>query len=255
MTYKLIAIDMDNTLLNSKKEITDKNKDIIKLAKNKGIKIVLCSGRFYNEMYSYVKELGLFENNQYMITNGGAIIENCNKKRIYQDTMSLTSCHKLSSFLESHYINFQFVEINGQTYSRFEEWEKAKQKNNKLEIVKVLFQDSREVLDQLSYKIVKQFGQDFFVVRPGDEFLEMFPKNVNKGQAVKWLSKYLHIDLKQVMAIGDMYNDISMIELAGNGIAMGNAVDKVKDVSDHVTLNNEQSGVGVAIEKYALGLS
>lgn len=254
MTYKLIATDMDNTLLNSQKKITEKNKQAIQLAKDSGIKVVLCSGRFHDEMVNYASELGLFESNQYMITNGGSIIEDCSGKRLYQATLSMDECNGIAELLDRKQISYEFVEINGKTFSNFEVLIKAKQKNNDLEIGKILFQDSKSKLDTLSPQIHNYFDDEYFVVRPGDEFLEIFPNDVNKGHAVMWLADYLNIDLKQVMTIGDMDNDIPMLKIAGNGVAMGNAANEVKQVSDVITLDNDHSGVGVAIARYALHL-
>ena len=88
MTYKLIALDMDDTLLTSQKTISDKNKEMIQKALSKGIKVVLCSGRTHNAVVDYAKELGIKGADQYMITNGGAIIENLEGKIIYQRMMS-----------------------------------------------------------------------------------------------------------------------------------------------------------------------
>jgi HAD-superfamily hydrolase, subfamily IIB len=82
--------------------------------------------------------------------------------------------------------------------------------------------------------------------------LEIFPKDVNKGAALTALAKELNLDLSETMAMGDRDNDIPMLKIAGKGVAMGNALPGVKESSDYVTTDNNSSGVGKAIEKFAL---
>ncbi|WP_263969807.1 HAD-IIB family hydrolase [Companilactobacillus kimchii] len=89
-------------------------------------------------------------------------------------------------------------------------------------------------------------------MRTGVGYLEIFPNNVNKGEAVKYLAQQLEIELKDILAIGDRDNDISMLEVAGTGVAMGNAQVGVKAVSDYVTTDNNHDGVGDAIEKFVI---
>lgn len=88
MKYKLIALDMDDTLLTSEKTVSQKNREMIQRALNKGIKVVLCSGRTHNAVIGFAKALGIAGPDQYMITNGGAIIENMDGKIVFQKMMS-----------------------------------------------------------------------------------------------------------------------------------------------------------------------
>lgn len=251
MKYRLVGIDMDNTLLNDSKEITDLNKESIRKALNQGCKIVLCSGRFHKEMIDYADILGIKGSNQYLITNGGAVIENANGQKIIQTTLSNNDCEKISSWLSQNNISYQLVEINGQEFS-FNNWLNFQNNNRGLGIAKVLLEDDKSGLDNISKMIHQVFDENYYVVRPADEFLEILPKGVNKGIAIEKLAKKLNFDMQQVLTIGDMDNDIPMIEVAGKGIAMSNAVDIVKQVADDITLDNNNSGVGVAISKFVL---
>lgn len=251
MKYRLVGIDMDNTLLNDSKEITDLNKESIRKALNQGCKIVLCSGRFHKKMIDYADILGIKGSNQYLITNGGAVIENANGQKIIQTTLSNNDCEKISSWLSQNNISYQLVEINGQEFS-FNNWLNFQNNNRGLGIAKVLLEDDKSGLDNISKMIHQVFDENYYVVRPADEFLEILPKGVNKGIAIEKLAKKLNVDMQQVLTIGDMDNDIPMIEVAGKGIAMSNAVDIVKQVADDITLDNNNSGVGVAISKFVL---
>ncbi|TGD25402.1 HAD family phosphatase [Companilactobacillus suantsaicola] len=270
MDYKLIALDMDDTLLTSEKTISTKNISVIKKALAKGIKVVLCSGRTHNAITGYAETLGISGSEQYMITNGGGIIENMDGKVIYQQTLSNQFYREFVDFAQRNRLNYNVVDSKGQTYtSHFENIDKytitqAFENDNGLlirepdelpgdfEIVKAIINGNEKKLDSISQMVHERFDQDYFVVRTGVGFLEIFPQHVNKGVAVKNLAESLDIDLKQVIAMGDRDNDIPMIKLAGVGVAMDNATEGVKEVCDFVTADNNHDGVGLAIEKFAL---
>ncbi|AUI71056.1 Cof-type HAD-IIB family hydrolase [Companilactobacillus alimentarius] len=270
MSYKLIALDMDDTLLTSEKTISKKNQTMIKQALKQGIKVVLCSGRTHNAITNYIKILGISGPDQYMITNGGGIIENMEGKIIYHDTLSNAFYREFVDFIKKNQLHYNVVDSQGNTYTSHVEWidkytiTQAFENENGLyirepeelpddfEIVKAIINGEAKQLDEISDMVHEHFDQNYFVVRTGVGFLEIFPKNVNKGEAVKHLAGQLGIDLKEVMAMGDRDNDIPMIKIAGKGVAMDNATSGAKKVSDYVTADNNHDGVGLAIEKFAL---
>jgi len=108
-------------------------------------------------------------------------------------------------------------------------------------------------MSRLTSLIHETYDDEYFIVRTDAEDLELFPKHVNKGQAMRYLAKHLKIDLSEIMAIGDMDNDLPILSIVGKSVAVKNATDQVKFVCDSVTDDNEHSGVAMAIEKYALG--
>jgi HAD-superfamily hydrolase, subfamily IIB len=120
------------------------------------------------------------------------------------------------------------------------------------EITKAIINGEENEIDSISEMVHQKFDKDYFVVRTGVGFLEIFPKDVNKGAALTALAKELNLDLSETMAMGDRDNDIPMLKIAGKGVAMGNALPGVKESSDYVTTDNNSSGVGKAIEKFAL---
>ncbi|MQS74865.1 HAD family phosphatase [Lactobacillus halodurans] len=270
MDYKLIALDMDDTLLTSEKSISKKNKEVIKKALEQGIKIVLCSGRTHNAVVKYTKSLGISGKDQYIITNGGAIIENLAGEIIAQKTMTNKFYREFVKFIKDNDLQYNVVDNQGNTYTSQRNWidkytimqayendnglyfKEPDQLPNDFEIVKAIINGDEAQLDQISEMVHKRFDQDYFVVRTGVGFLEIFPKDVNKGEAIKVLAKKLNLDLSSVIAMGDRDNDIPMIKLVGKGIAMGNALPDVKAASDYVTEDNNHDGVGLAIEKFAL---
>lgn len=267
MNYKLIAIDMDDTLLTSAKEISLKNKEMIQQAIAKGIKVVLCSGRPHKAMYSYAKSLGITGTDHYMITNGGAIIENMDGEIFYRKTLSNEFYREFVSFVREHDLPYCVLDVQGNTYTSnfdfIDDYTIAMAFENSrglyikepeelpidFEITKAVINGNEQRLDDVTEFINQRFS-DYFVVRTGVGYLEVFPKTVNKGNAVTYLAKRLDIDMSEVMAIGDRDNDISMLEVAGNGVAMGNAQNGVKAVSNYVTTDNNHDGVGNAIEMF-----
>lgn len=270
MSYKLIALDLDDTLLTTQKTISEHNKMAIRKALDRGIKVVLCSGRTHNAVIKFAKELNIYGENQYMITNGGAIIENMNGKIIYQEMMSNEFYREFVDFVKEHKLHYNVVDNQGNTYTSSDSWldkytiMQAFENANGLylkdpddltsnfEIVKAIINGDAAELDSISDMVHTRFDQQYFVVRTGVGFLEIFPKHVNKGTAIQALVKKLKINLSDVIAMGDRDNDLPMLKIVGKGIAMGNALPEVKSAADFVTTDNNHSGVGIAIEKFAL---
>lgn len=267
MNYKLIAIDIDDTLLNSAKTITNKNKLMIKSALAQDIKVVLCSGRPHKAMEKYASALGIEGSEQYMITNGGAIIENMHGEFIMQRTLSNEFYREFVEFTQTNDLSYCVFDVNGNIYTsnnydinRFT-IAMAFEGNDDLhirrpedlplnfEITKAVINAKESKLDEIT-NFIKASFTDYFVVRTGVGYLEIFPKNVNKGNAVKFLAGKLGINMEEVMTLGDRDNDISMIEVAGTGVAMANATEGVKAVANYVTTDNNHDGVGNAIEKF-----
>jgi len=261
---------MDDTLLTSEKVVSDRNKAAIAKALQQGIKIVLCSGRTHNAVIGYAKDLGITGSDQYMITNGGAIIENMAGKIIFQRTMSNQFYREFVKFIKDNGLQYNVVDNEGRTYTSGRDWidkytiMQAYENENGLylkdpeqlpvdfEIVKAIINGEESKLDEISQMVHDKFDKDYFVVRTGVGFLEIFPKDVNKGEALKVLTSDLKIDLGNVIAMGDRDNDIQMLKIVGMGVAMENGLPDVKAAANFVTKDNNHSGVGVAIEKFAL---
>ncbi|AUI71055.1 sugar-phosphatase [Companilactobacillus alimentarius] len=252
MDYKLIAIDMDGTLLTDKKKITAENKTAISQALKKGIKVVLNSGRSYDGIIDSCKELGISGPDQYIIEFGGNIIESLDKKVIYRKVLDNSTCEKISYNLETKKIKHVLIDTNGAIYNSYQDWMEKRMLNPKLGIVKFLMHTHKHKLQNLATELHKMYDDEFFIVITSPQDVELFPKDVNKGYALERLAKHLKINLKQTLAIGDLDNDIPMLKIAGMGVAMDNSPQKIKDVSDDTTIDNNHSGVAQAIKKYIL---
>lgn len=267
MNYDLVAIDIDDTLLTSEKVISKKNQKMIQEALNNGVKVVLCSGRPHKAMEKYAATLGIKGSSQYMITNGGAIIEDMNGKILAQQTLSNDFYREFVGFANENNLGYSVFDVHGNVYTdRFEQINRytvamAFENDNGLflrrpddlpndfEITKAAINAEEDVLDKIEASVSERF-KDYFVVRTGVGYLEIFPKTVNKGHAVTKLAKLLDIDLSKVMTFGDRDNDIPMLKIAGKGVAMANATTGAKAVSDYITTDNNHDGVGNALEKF-----
>ena len=120
------------------------------------------------------------------------------------------------------------------------------------EILKVVLEEKKEVLDRITPQIPDELFEAYNVIRSVDFMLEFMKKGCSKATGLEKLSKYLNIKKEEIIAIGDAQNDIEMIEYAGVGVAMGNANDEIKNIADFVTKSNEEDGVSYVIDKFII---
>ena len=263
---KLIAIDMDGTLLNGKKQLTKGNIEAIQEAINKDVKVVICTGRPCEGIESTLEVMPQSEKDQYVVSFNGTLIKNISTGETMRvgglKGSDLHYLHKLSEELgvcihafvedrgliatkQSKYTDVE-ANINNITYEIVDFNEISKDEN----IIKVMMIDEPEVLQKAIDNLPKEAYEKYSVLRSAPYFLEFLDKKVDKGQAIKMLAEHCDIQRAEVMAIGDAGNDLAMIEFAGVGVAMGNATDEIKNAATFITEDNEHDGVGIAIKKY-----
>lgn len=301
--YKLLVLDIDGTLTNSKKEITDNTKRAIKNAMNKGVKIVLASGRPTVGMQNLVDELSLRENDCYIMSyNGARVIQlaqnNYDDINLYEDNIDINNIKKILEKLKENKLDFVCKSEEDYFYTN-----NISNKYVRLEanINKVSLKETSRYLEEINYPVPKiillydeenfsksgtnsgvkietstlidfqiskekdieylkekellfsdLFSESLEVYRSEPFFLEITPKGVDKAKSLERLIKILGIEKEEVIACGDGFNDISMIEFAGLGVAMKNAQDKVKEVANYITDSNDEDGVAKLIEKFIL---
>lgn len=265
--YKLIAIDMDGTLLNDKKEVSDRCQKYIDVLKEKGIKVVLATGRPLDGVMRYVEQLGLLDEDDYVVTYNGAFVQSTGTNKIlYNKPLSLDSYKELYTVSQQLGVNIHaltessvltpkknpYTEIES-TINQIPTIEGAvKDIDPSTNIVKVMFVDDPKKLDEIIPLIPQWVKDKYSILRSASIFLEFLDKSVNKWIGVSAIAEELGIKQEEVICIGDAGNDIAMIEYAGLGVAMGNATDEVKAVADYITLTNEEDGVAHIIEKFLL---
>lgn len=263
---KLVAIDMDGTLLNSKKELLDETKQYFKNFHNKNTEtlLVLCTGRPETGIRPYLKDLGYLEENHYIISQNGAnIYESQTGKRVMDAFVNSTAIQKWIELGKRHGISVMGAGVD--YYYSFDEdpteWMEfdVKLVSGKLKRIptkeslntdfyKILLMGDEEQLNEFETFIPEEWKDEFYVVRSQKYLVEVLTKGVNKAFGLEKLAQKLNIQPSEIAAIGDAANDIEMLEYAGLAIAMGNASEEVKSISDIVTDTNENNGVIKAID-------
>jgi Cof subfamily protein (haloacid dehalogenase superfamily) len=265
--YKLIAIDMDGTLLKDDKTITLKNKEALAKANSLGIKIVLTSGRPIQGIKNYLEELNLRGKDDYVISLNGALICRCEDYSVLSSNETLkgrdlkyifNKVKDLNTYVHAFKEREDLVNIESK-FSKNEEKrinlkvrvvDFMKEVQDDDEILKVVLEEEKEVLDRVQAQLPKELFEQFTVIRSLDFMLEFMKKGCNKATGIEKLAQHLGIDSSEVIAIGDAVNDKEMIGYAGLGVAMGNAEEDIKNLADFVTKSNEEDGVAYVIEKF-----
>lgn len=269
-TIKLLALDLDGTLFNAEKTISDANKLAIQKASAKGVKIVITTGRPLAAIGNVLEELGLTSDDDYCITFNGGLVQRCTGQILDKSSLSYEEVATVHQHLENlalptdilsegkvysipskdgrhsqyHLANplLQFIEINS-----LEDLPKNIVYNKIVTVTDVDFLDQQlSLLPPSTFEAFESF-------KSRDIIFEVMPKGVHKAFGLQLLCSHLKIEAKEVMAMGDEANDFTMLEWAGLGVAMANAVAEAKQIADAVTSQtNDQSGVAEAIEKYIL---
>lgn len=265
---KLIALDLDGTLLNSKKEISQFNQEVLNKARALGIKIVLCTGRPIMGIQSFLEELNLLTENDYCITFNGGLVQKTKSGEIVAS--------KVHSFADVHYIYNELFKVNlpvnmidttfvyEPTYPKgaptYYSTLNAKlpytskevnsfAKNHLFNKVVCCFGDVK-ILEKRMSQLPQEMYERFSIFKSQPVLFEIMPKGVNKGFGMKQLCQLLNISSDEVMAFGDEANDIEMIKFAKYGIAMANAVDELKKEAYAIAETNDNDGVGKTILKF-----
>ena len=264
---KLVAIDMDGTLLNSKKELLEETKQYFKNFHNKNTEtlLVLCTGRPESGIRPYLKDLGYLEENHYIISQNGAnIYESQTGKRLMDAFVDSAAIQKWIELGKKHGISVMGAGVD--YYYSFDEdpteWMEfdVKLVSGKLKRIptkeslntdfyKILLMGDEEQLNEFETYIPQEWRDEFYVVRSQKYLVEVLTKGVNKAFGLEKLAQKLNIEPSEIAAIGDAANDVEMLEYAGLAIAMGNASEEVKAIADIVTDTNENNGVIKAIDQ------
>ena len=266
--YKLIALDMDGTLLTTDKKVSERTEAAIKAAEGKGVKIVLASGRPLIGINRYLEELELIKGEDYVLSFNGGLVQNTKTeeivskvslkgsdlKYIYEISKQLNiNIHAFSakdglitprnSQYTYHEAEINGIDINIKDFNEVDDEE---------DIIKVMMIDPQEILDPAIERLPKEVYEKYSVFKSSPFFLEFTHKEVDKGLGLKRLGEYLGIKKEEIIACGDAGNDLSMVKYAGLGVAMDNAVSEVKEAADYITASNDEDGIAKVIEKFIL---
>ena len=258
MKYKLIVLDLDGTLTNSKKVITPRNREILIRVQEQGVRLVLASGRPTYGIVPLANELRMNEFGGFILSyNGGEIIyENVLPNDVVPVLYECARSHQLSILT---YDGAEIVTENSQDpYVQKEAFlnKMAVRETNDfltditLPVAKCLIVGDADKLIPLEAELCLRLQGRINVFRSEPYFLELVPQGIDKALSLAVLLKEIGVERKEMIAIGDGYNDLSMIKFAGLGIAMGNAQEPVKKAADYITLSNEEDGVAEALEHF-----
>ncbi len=269
--YKIIVCDLDETLISRDRTISKENIEAIKKATELGVKFVPCTGRGYNSVHDTTKQLGLYDQeNQYVISyNGGAITENKDEKVLYFQGITFEEAEALyKKGLEYDHLclhvytpdqvwvrNFYPEEVEylanrqpcTEIFSDDIDFLKGK------EIVKAIYMNTDyDYLKRIESEITDLTG-NMDVSFSSNRYMEFNRKGVSKGNGLKRLCEILDIDIKDTIAIGDNYNDLSMIQEAGLGIGVANTVEAMKKDCDYITENDcDHNAIAEVINQFIL---
>lgn len=262
---KLIAFDLDGTLLNEYRELSENNIRTVKKLSNNNIKIVIATGRPYAGFSRFLKQLGTLGEDNYSITNTGSIIrENTNKGYIKQNAMDLDD-YLFVKDITNKYDNLQvafytddylYIDelrpneafLYDKNILRMETRNVSSYENEPICRINVM--GSKDLLDEFQKENSSNLERKYSTMRNETFSYEILNRNSSKGKGLEFLSKYLNIDRDQIMAFGDNVNDIEMIEYAGVSIAMENGKNALKNKADYIADANSKDGVSKFLIDY-----
>ncbi|MEH7294300.1 Cof-type HAD-IIB family hydrolase [Priestia megaterium] len=240
--FKLIALDMDGTLLNNQQEISKENREAIAKAQEQGVHVVLSTGRSLLTCREYAQSLQL---SSYLITVNGSEIWDESGQLVERKLIDASSIEKMWNLTQEHKLNFWAVTTDKVWRDEFPE-DIASQ-----EWLKFGYDIPDDALRE---EVLKQIAgiSDFEISNSSLTNLEINALGINKAKGIMTVCERLGISTDEVIAMGDSLNDMAMIEAAGCGIAMGNAQEAVKEAADWVTDTNVNNGVAKAISHWVL---
>jgi len=273
LKYKLIAIDMDGTLLNNEEKVSERNKKSIMEATKKGVQVVVSTGRIFSSATYFAKLIKVVTP---IISCNGAYVSEYHKDNIIlENPIKKNDLKNIIETLEKNNLYYHFYD-NENFYTKdleynslkYYEWNKKQDEENKINIQ--IIEDPLNFIEKENVKVYKivvmdndmeriqnsrielSKNKEIEIVSSWHGSLDIMYKGVSKGKALKQLCNLYDISREEVIAIGDNENDLSMLEYAGTSVAMGNGIDIVKEYATHVTDTNDNDGVAKIIEKLVL---
>ncbi len=262
MAYKLIAVDVDGTLLDSNSSLSDETREAVKKAVEKGVIFTISTGRPIQGVRPLMKQMDLEEYDFPVITyNGAMALTYKTGEIIYSQNLSKEDARQIIELgrklktdvmvwannnlytLELNQKALDYSSISKVTPYEIDDLDKVLD----LGVTKVLWYDEVETIARYEREIGSELGDNvnFHSSRP--YFLEFVDKRASKAIAMEKIGQKYNISREEMIAVGDGFNDISMIEYAGMGVAMGNAAPEVKEKAKFVTLSNDEHGVAHVI--------
>lgn len=264
---KMIALDLDNTLLNSDKQISAHNEKVLRQLHEQGLKIVLCTGRPINAIWPYIEQLGLTTADDYTINfNGGLVVNNITKQPLSTHGLSKEQLQPVFYFAQRHKFSLDVLDFERvyeimdmprsiyQTILQHIEFKDAHfadlPAGDHVYAKAVMAIPTEKMTNEVLPAVPAVLKERLNVVQSQPMILEFLPKGVNKSVGLKALLTHFGWDFTNLMTFGDADNDYEMIRDAADGVVMANGLDNVKKVANHLTKSNDEDGVAAYLEKY-----
>ena len=270
----IIALDLDGTLLDSNKGLSQTNRDTLAKAAAEGWAIVPTTGRFYGAIPQIVRELPFV---RYAITiNGAEVADLTNGEVVYKAEMPYQQVLEIMKFLDNYPLIYDSYQ-GGEAFMTAAMKEQIDEMTDDVHYRKML-KELRQPVDDLKTfiaerkqdiqktqfvtydaeihrqltEILAQKFSDIVLTSTAKNNIEINNTKANKGQAIWALADYLGVPRENIISFGDALNDMAMIKAAGTGVAMANACEEIKAVADFITLSNDEDGVAYGIKKFCL---
>ncbi len=266
MEIKMIALDLDDTLLDSELNISPACVGAIQAARQKGVIITLSTGRMFRSALPYAQILGI---DVPIITYQGAWVKNSlSSEVLYYQPVDRGFARQTMNYFRDQGVHFHsyyndelciesrspeaddYARLAGVKAQLYEDLTAALDDFDTLKIMAVSYNEPH--LLAMEKELKEKFDQQLYITRSKPFYLEVMDRSVGKARALEMIAGHYGIKSSQVMAVGDSFNDLDMIKWAGLGVAMGNAIEEVKEVADFVTCSNDEEGVTEALQRFIL---
>lgn len=270
MNKRMLFLDLDGTLLNDAKQITEGNRRALDLALERGHSVIITTGRPLKSAMDQARKLGLDRPGCYLIAYNGAVVYDwAAQAQIFCRSLPVQTVQRV----------FDMVNARGEHIQTYDTWDVLVEPRcddaavrRYCQLIGMTFRVIGDVHRDLQEEPVKclvinyeekaglaevqdwiraNMAQELDCFFSCDQYLEVVPKGMSKGEAVKMLCAMMHVDIKDAVSVGDAANDLSMIEAAGIGVAMANGTPDVKAAADYITtLDNNHDGVAEVVERF-----
>ena len=267
--FKLVAIDLDDTMLRSDLTVSERTVAVLRQVREMGVAVTISTGRMFCSARPFAEQL---EFDVPLITYGGALVKNADSgELLYNRPLEPEVARRVIRFARERSVQLNYYLLNGEDdelyvelltlwgedYARFSrvpfrqvpDLEELLQRGNPL---KLLLIEDEPVVNRYLMELREQLYGQVHLAKSKPHFLEVDHPEATKGRALQELAAWLQVGRSQVLAIGDGFNDIEMLEFAGLGIAMANSPPEVRRRAGYVTASNDEDGVAQALERFVL---
>lgn len=265
---RLIASDLDETLLDQDSRISDENKEAVAQVLERGLTFTLATGRMFQSALPFAQELGL-DSSQPIICYNGALIKRLSGETIHEIPLEPEHSIQIAEYglrhgwtVNLYYDDELYVQEINQHVKDYADLAQVNAHvvgdlsrfiaEGEKRLSKILIVSEPEDIMGKIEQLESFMGGKVQILRSRKKYIEITNLHAHKGAALLWLADFMGLAAQEVLALGDNNNDLTMLEMAGVGVAVGNALDAVKEVADHVTSVNYEHGVARAIWNYVL---